>query len=120
MSIATTRGLTIRIKVDPETGNPTEIEFFIGGRRIESAPEALRIQQKVLGPGDPDTAQVKIHDARARIAGRRLRGEDRLAGKGLDDFAREREPPALGLCPRSNFPSPQKSHARRSDELIAG
>jgi hypothetical protein len=51
---ATYRGLTIRIKVDPETGNPTEIEFFIGGRRVESAPVtctleiAQRIAQEVV------------------------------------------------------------------------
>jgi hypothetical protein len=50
----TFRGIDIVIRVDPKTRRPTEIEFFIGGRRVEPAPVtctleiAKRIAQEVV------------------------------------------------------------------------
>ena len=50
----TFRGISIVIRVNPKTRRPTEIEFFIGGRRVESAPVtctleiAKRIAQEVV------------------------------------------------------------------------
>jgi hypothetical protein len=36
------RGLTIRIKVDPESGDPTEISWYIGGVLSETSPGQLQ------------------------------------------------------------------------------
>jgi hypothetical protein len=43
------RGLTIRIKVDPESGNPTEISWYIGGVLSEASPVdcSLSVAQKI-------------------------------------------------------------------------
>jgi hypothetical protein len=43
------RGLTIRIKVDPETGTPTEICWYVGGVLSEIAPVncSLSVAQKI-------------------------------------------------------------------------
>jgi hypothetical protein len=41
---ATFRGISIVIRVDPKTRRPTEIEFFIGGRRVESAPVTCTLE----------------------------------------------------------------------------
>jgi len=40
----TFRGIGIIIRVD-KNGSPTEIEFFIGGRRVESAPVSCTVEQ---------------------------------------------------------------------------
>jgi hypothetical protein len=38
------RGIGIVIRANPKTGRPTEIEFFIGGRRVESAPVTCTVE----------------------------------------------------------------------------
>jgi hypothetical protein len=40
----TFRGIDIVIRVD-KTGLPTELQFFIGGRRVESAPVSCTLEQ---------------------------------------------------------------------------
>ena len=43
------RGLTIRIKVDPETDKPTEISWYLNAKLEESAPVTctLKIAQRI-------------------------------------------------------------------------
>jgi hypothetical protein len=41
---ATFRGISIVIRVDPKTRRQTEIEFFIAGRRVESAPVTCNLE----------------------------------------------------------------------------
>ena len=41
---ATFRGIGIVIRVNLKTRRPTEIEFFIGGRRVESAPVTCTLE----------------------------------------------------------------------------
>jgi hypothetical protein len=38
------RGIGIVIRVKPKTRRPTEVEFFMGGRRIESAPVTCTLE----------------------------------------------------------------------------
>ena len=62
------RGLTIRIKVDPESGNPTEISWYIGGVLSEASPVdcSLSVAQKIAVkivdtqiPKNPNWAQAE-------------------------------------------------------------
>jgi hypothetical protein len=62
------RGLTIRIKVDPESGDPTEISWYIGGVLSETSPVncslsiARKIAVKIVDtqiPKNPNWAQAE-------------------------------------------------------------
>ena len=62
------RGLTIRIKVDPESGDPTEISWYIGGVLSETSPVncSLSVAQKIAIkivnsqiPKNPNWAQAE-------------------------------------------------------------
>ena len=62
------RGLTIRIKVDPESGDPTEILWYIGGVLSETSPAncslsvAQKISVKIVDtqiPRNPNWAQAE-------------------------------------------------------------
>ena len=62
------RGLTIRIKVDPESGNPTEISWYIVGVLSEASPVdcSLSVAQKIAVkivdtqiPKNPNWAQAE-------------------------------------------------------------
>jgi hypothetical protein len=39
------RGIRIKITVDPETGKPTTLNFYLGGKLADSAPVSCDLEQ---------------------------------------------------------------------------
>jgi hypothetical protein len=77
------KGISIRVRVDPETDKPTEISWYLNGKLAESAPvtcdleQAKRIAEKVVDHQIETDAQWAHSEYRHLEAG--VNGWNRLA-----------------------------------------